>query len=119
MSSSRRKKPSATAPPAPLDPEPEIVEIVEILIWEGIKIDVHYRSMYCGCPHLELHVIDPPLAPIPVSETGYRSHFDSRLPEQLEEMGGVLAFAKAWLDASAKSVAWKKRVVVGEQLSLF
>lgn len=102
--------------------EDEYVEIIETVEWQGIKIDAHYRSQYCGCAHLELHVLDPPLAPIPVSETGYRSCFDPRLPQHIKDAGGVTAFTKNWLDASAKSQAWLayvKEQNAPKQLSLF
>jgi hypothetical protein len=111
----RKKAPPAPDPPP--QPEPEVVDIVEVVEWQGIKIDAHYQSRYCGAPHLELHVLDPPLAPIPVSETGYRSRFDPSLPEYIERLG-VSAFVKAWLDEEAKSPAWKK-MQAPKQLDLF
>lgn len=44
-------------------------------------------------------------AQIPITETGYRSHF---LPDgNVEEHGGPEAYVLAWLDHEADSAAWK------------
>lgn len=115
-----KKKPQ---PPEP-DPEPApeqewVVEIIETVEWEGIKIDACYRSLYCGAPHIELHVLEPALAPLPVTDTGYRSHFHHQLPADIEAAGGVTPFVKAWLDHEAKSPEWRKRQITGQQLQLF
>ncbi len=52
-----------------------------------------------------------------VTRTGYRS--ESLPAGTVEKHGGPEAYVKLWLDGSAKSLAWKKRQVTGQQLSLF
>lgn len=55
--------------------------------------------------------------PLPVTETGYRSHFTSR--EAVEAEGGPVAYARKWLDCEAMSDAWKAREAAARQMSLF
>lgn len=92
-------------------------DVTERLVWEGITIDARYRPHYCGGTHLELHVIDPPRAPLPVTDTGYRSHFHKL--GDVEAAGGPAAYTTAWLDHEAKDRKWKRQQVTGQQLSLF
>lgn len=73
-------------------------------------------------PHLDfatahLEVRSETGEPLPISETGYRSHFLPR--EAVEEYGGPVEFVKAWLDHDAAKPAWKKYVQERRQLSLF
>lgn len=99
----KRKADCKKPPEIETKTDPDL-EIIEKLNWEGIEIQARYRPHYIGTAHLELHVASK--APIPVTDTGYRSCFDPRLPEHIKEAGGVAAFTKNWLDASAKSQAW-------------
>ena len=56
-------------------------------------------------------------AQIPITETGYRSHFS---PSGIvEEHGGPEAYVLAWLDHAAQSDAWKQKAEAARQLSLF
>lgn len=60
--------------------------------------------------HIELHS-ENRLA-LPVTETGYRSHF---IPVgSVAQEGGPVAFVTAWLDFEAERTLWR-----GAQLSLF
>lgn len=45
--------------------------------WRGIDIEVGYEVANCcsGLSHRELRSINPPRARLPMTETGYRSHF--------------------------------------------
>lgn len=56
------------------------------LQWDGIAIEVRYNPdwspSYCdiyGYPltHLEIEAVEPAKSPLPMTETGYRSHFGS------------------------------------------
>ena len=67
--------------------------------------------------HLEVEAILPAKAELPVTETGYRSHFCD--PADIEEQGGPEAFARAWLDHEASRRAWKDRQEAARQMSLF
>ncbi|HEX4294590.1 MAG TPA: hypothetical protein VHZ29_10685 [Rhizomicrobium sp.] len=66
---------------------------------------------------MEFKVISPRGALLPITDTGYRSHFLA--PGVAERVGGPLAYAKAWLDAAAKCSAWQRKDFQSRQLSLF
>jgi hypothetical protein len=70
-----------------------------------------------GNDHVEIESLRPKKAPLPVTETGYRSHFMP--PLELMNAGGPVAFVTAWLDQEAKGKAWSKAVTVKAQGDLF
>ncbi len=87
--------------------------------WQGIALLVrwapHWSTGICEIAHLEIKSCDR--QPLPITETGYRSHFIHR--EHVEEAGGPVAYACAWLDHEAQSEAWKKAQEEARQFSLF
>ncbi len=100
--------------------------VTETTSWQGIILSVSYEADWLNIAahggklntaHLEVRSIAPENAPLPITETGYRSHF---IPAAMvKDAGGAIAFVQAWLDASAKSVTWKNYVAQSRQLSLF
>lgn len=57
---------------------------VSRLLWDSVAIEISYEPDWSGLSelgwdrqvaHLSLTSIDPERAPLPVTETGYRSHF--------------------------------------------
>lgn len=85
--------------------------------WHGttIRIDYRKRRWNSDFDHVELHVEEGRI--IPVTETGYRSHF---LPAGIvDEYGGPAEFVSAWLDHEAQNPDWKKREEAARQMSLF
>jgi hypothetical protein len=66
--------------------------------------------------HLEIRVIAPEGAMLPIIETGYRSHFTSAAT--VTSYGGPVAFVLAWLDEEAASPAWQRHVEAARQLAL-
>lgn len=93
--------------------------IVETFTWRGIVIEVVYDPEYFSglTAHLSITSLAPERAPLPFTETGYRSHF----LEQgiVEEAGGARAFVTAWLEAEAKTEAWRQVEQDSRQMSLF
>jgi hypothetical protein len=90
------------------------------LIWEGITLRIAYEANWLGLAdtaHIEVHVVEPEGAPLPITETGYRSHFVDR--HFVEECGGALAYVRSWLEEAALSPEWKKLRERRRQLSLF
>ena len=94
--------------------------------WQGIKIDVHCTPSYSpyfekayGYPlvHIELYVTDPQRAPLPITETGYRSHFTPA--PNLDEWKDEVEFITAWLDDAAQSPEWIKQYEASKQGNLF
>lgn len=61
--------------------------------------------------------VAPERAKLPITETGYRSHFLSK--GVVEAAGGPTACVTAWLDEAAKSKAWQRHEAESRQLSLF
>ena len=98
----------------------------EQFVWRDITIEVRYcpdwspsyREIY-GYPlaHLEIESITPPKAELPMTETGYRSHFIGATV--IDEEGGPLDFVRTWLDQAADTQEWKAREAAAQQFSLF
>jgi hypothetical protein len=72
------------------------------IIWRGIQIEITFTPDSFGMvDHIELR--SEGRAPLPVTETGYRSHFMSK--GTVAEHGGAVAFVTAWLDHEAARTA--------------
>lgn len=89
------------------------------LTWQGIEIEARYWPRKWGVTaHLEIESIHPERAPLPITGTGYRSHFHQS--GTIEARGGdVVAQVIAWLDEEAESREWQKQVEASKQFSLF
>jgi len=87
--------------------------------WRGIEIEATYSPRKWGViAHLEIRSIMPERARLPITETGYRSHFHQ--PGTVEERGGdVIAQVTAWLDEEATSREWLAYVEASRQGELF
>lgn len=94
--------------------------------WQGINIEVRYEPSWSpamdacygrSIAHVELHAIDPERAKLPVTDTGYRSHFIAN--DEVIEAGGVIAYVRAWLDAEADTPAWRAAKEEARQFALF
>ena len=109
------------------DPEDEfqsgrVFETYEI-VWNGIRIQIKFeRKLLNGTTprlpsHLAIESLEPKRAPLPITETGFRSHFPPLA--SVEERGGPVAYVLAWLDEEAKSKKWIAAQKAARQLSLF
>lgn len=87
--------------------------------WQGMAIRIRHASRWSGTDfdHIEVLTTEPERAALPVTETGYRSHFLHG--DELQSHGGAAAFVLAWLDHEAQSESWKAHVRKSRQLSLF
>jgi len=87
------------------------------LTWEGIAIalTVHDKSRLYGdhFRHLEIRAAER----LPITETGYRSHFIHE--EELALWDSPEAFVLDWLTEAARDPAWKAYRDQSRQLSLF
>jgi hypothetical protein len=95
-----------------------------ILEWAGLLIEVRYSpnwlESYCvtyGYPLAHLEIKTANREPLPITETGYKSHFDR--PDNIEAEGGPVAYVLARLDDAAQSPQWKAAVEKRRQLTLF
>jgi hypothetical protein len=105
---------------------PPTEKLVETLVWDGVTIEVRYEPDWWGhskfgpdrqISHLEIEATAPKRAPLPVTETGYRSHFLA--PGEVEEAGGPASFLRAWLDQEARTPTWRRADAARRQLDLF
>ena len=87
--------------------------------WNGINISVRHQRDYIskGWDHIELRVVAPKGAILPITTTGYLSHFLD--PRELKAADGASAFFKAWLDRESKSKKWREADAKSRQLDLF
>lgn len=68
--------------------------------------------------HLEIESIQPPRAPLPITETGYKSHFHHC--GTVEANGGdVVAQIIAWLNEEATKPEWRVYAAKSRQGELF
>lgn len=89
------------------------------LAWQGIEIEARYWPRKWGVTaHLEIESINPERAPLPITSTGYCSHFHP--PGTIEAQGGdVVAQVTTWLDEEAAKPAWRAHIEAGRQGKLF
>lgn len=92
--------------------------------WQGIEIEAGYTPRKFGgvIAHLEIRSVAPERAPLPITETGYLSHFhECGTIEAVTASGGggVLAQIIAFLDSAAEKPDWRRYVEASRQGSLF
>lgn len=87
--------------------------------WEGIEIEATYSPVQWGViAHLEIESTRPARAPLPITETGYKSHYHPC--GTVEANGGdVVAQIVAWLDEEATKPEWRAYVAKSRQGELF
>lgn len=87
--------------------------------WQGIDIEATYTPRkWSVMAHLEIRSIAPAGAALPITSTGYRSHFHSI--GIIEEHGGdVVGQMTAWLDEEATKPEWQAHVQRSSQGELF
>lgn len=105
---------------------PTRTQVVACFDWQGITIEVVYEPNWLNLAnrhgslpsaHLDIRSIAPERAPLPITETGYRSHFLHS--EEIEVAGGPAAYVETWLNVMAESAEWQAHEVSSRQLSLF
>jgi hypothetical protein len=84
-----------------------------------VKLRISHARDYLsqGSDHVEIESIAPKRAPLPITETGYRSHFMPAL--ELINAGGPVTFVKAWLAREALGKDWRQRSITRQQSDLF
>lgn len=88
--------------------------------WQGITLSVTYEPAFLGMAwnaHLQIRATTPDRAPLPISETGYRSYFCH--PDEIAAAGGPVAYVIAWLEQDAQSAQWQESQAIARQLRLF
>lgn len=87
--------------------------------WRGIEIEATYTPLkWSVIAHLVIRSVRPERAPLPITDTGYLSHFHQ--PGTIEAHGSdVVAQIIAWLDAEALKPEWRQVLDRSRQGSLF
>lgn len=69
-------------------------------VWRGVEIEVRSEANWLntGLTHIEIETM--PRTPLPMTETGYRSHFID--PGVLAEYWNAEDFVQQWVEESAK-----------------
>lgn len=91
----------------------------ERFTWRGIEMTATHSRDYIstGWSHLELRVVKPKGKPVPITDTGYLSHFLDE--DTLAAAGGPAALFLAWIEREATSKAYAKTLARWQQLDLF
>lgn len=98
---------------------------VQRIDWHGITVEVSYEADWLnlanelGSPvaHLQVRSVAPERAQLPISETGYKSHFPAM--SEVVAHGGPLTYVREWLDQAATLDAWKNHQDQARQFALF
>lgn len=97
----------------------------ETLIWQSYEIEVRYdpdpfnltSSDREAMSHIEIRTITPEKAALPITKTGYKSHFTPT--GNIDNYETPVAFVKEWLNYEAQSEDWKVALENSRQMSLF
>lgn len=87
--------------------------------WRGITIEAVYQpNKWNTIAHLEIRSIKPKKAPLPITETGYLSHYHpiGSLEEKANSVQEAVLF---WLNERARTKAWKEYEEQSRQGDLF
>ena len=93
------------------------------LDWNGFTIEIRYEPNWLNISagvdtaHLEIETIIPERAPLPITDTGYRSHFTT--PEIVAAYGGPVSFVEWWLETESQAPDWRREQQERQQLSMF
>lgn len=98
---------------------------VHALLWRGVDIEISFERNWLGGdpnrPHATAHLTItakvPDRARLPITETGFRSHFVPAY--RIDEAGGPVAYVDAWVNDMARSREWIAYEQASRQLSLF
>jgi len=91
--------------------------------WNGIAVEIRWEPNWLNISavydtgHLEIESIAPERARLPITDTGYRSHFTS--PETVAAYGGPVAFVEAWLETESQAPDWRRAQQERQQFLLF
>jgi len=92
--------------------------------WNGISIEIRWEPDWLNLTssgydtaHLEIESIAPKRGELPITGTGYRSHFTSA--DTVAAHGGPAAFVEAWLECESQTPDWRREEQERRQLALF
>jgi hypothetical protein len=89
--------------------------------WNGIEFEIRWYPDCIGfddgtsMAHLEIESLDR--APLPITETGYKSHFVGK--EVVDQYGGPETYVDAWFASVMLTPQGRTTLQAARQLSLF
>ncbi|WP_066769262.1 hypothetical protein [Sphingobium sp. CCH11-B1] len=86
-----------------------------LLEWRGLLVQITYEQQQ-WVDHIQIETVEPIRAPLPITETGYRSNFIAK--GLVDEAGGAGAFVESWLNRAAVDRTWADTEVLVRQYSL-
>ena len=89
------------------------------VVWRHITCRLLHTRDYLepGWTQLEIVVVTPKDAPLPITEPGYLAHYLSE--DELVAAGGAVAFVTTWLDREATTKRYAEAESRWRQLPLF
>jgi len=98
--------------------------LVHVASWQGIELQIRHCPIWFSSgdddfvtQHIEIRSQNNRI--LPITETGYRSHFMNGAEALTEFDNDPVAFVLWWLDEEAKNLAWKRKDEADRQGSLF
>lgn len=82
-----------------------------------VRVGVTFRPGWHIFDHLSICSLEPAKARLPITETGYLSHYLAA--GAVAASGGAVAVVRAILDEAAESEEWQEYLVDSRQSSLF
>jgi hypothetical protein len=92
------------------------------LNWQNIEIKITYHPCWAKIPdgvisHLDIESIRPAKARLPITDTGYLSHFFPA--DSIEADCDIMELLRIWLDERSQTKEWNAYIESTMQLSLF
>lgn len=89
------------------------------LTWRNTRLTIRFERRFLGSSLITAHlqIESAGRVPLPITETGYKSHFMTA--EMIDAEGGPIAYVQAWLDDAARSADWREAESARAQLTLF
>lgn len=96
----------AAAPKKTRKAKPSKTPSALTLVWRGVTCRVRHTPNYIskGWSHVEIFVTKPKKAPLPITSTGYLSHFLGE--DELKRAGGPVMFFLDWIERESHTKQW-------------
>jgi hypothetical protein len=94
------------------------------ITWQGIEIEIRFARDWLGSSktayptaHIEVETVNPQRTALPITDTGYRSHFLTA--ENVDAAGGAVAYVLEALAEASAHPEWQAKSADQKQLTLF
>lgn len=94
---------------------------IQRFTWECIEIEVRYNAEHYinVVSYIEIEAVNPPRARLPITSTGYKSHYAPYGSVERDYNGDVVAAVTHWLNQEVKSKKWQDYIENARQGVLF